>query len=462
MLARLADRLTALFRATAPDPFVLAIFLTALTFALGVFFGHAFDPDGPPRALQMLDWWQAGMWPSGLLAFALQMCLILVTGHALASAPPVERALRAVSSLPRTGRQAVAMTSLIAIAAGLINWGLGLIVGAILARDVGRAMRARGVPVPYPLLAAAGYTSLLCWHGGLSGSAPLQAAKRDDLVNLIGADLAAHVGDLPVTSTLFTHWNLVITGGLFVLIPLLLAALCPRPGQPCCGLDDPIPTPPPAPNLPRPSTLPEFLDRSPLTVWLIALPAIIWLARAFAQSGLAALNLDTANLAFFALGLILHGSAARYMDAATEAAKGCAGIIVQFPLYFGIMGMMRSSGLGADLSRWFADAAGGNDGALAVMTFLSAGLVNLFVPSGGGQWAIQAPIALQAAVDSGAQPARMVMAVAYGDQWTNMIQPFWALPLLGVTGVKARDIVGYTAVALVAAGVWIGLWLAIL
>jgi short-chain fatty acids transporter len=143
-----------------------------------------------------------------------------------------------------------------------------------------------------------------------------------------------------------------------------------------------------------------------------------------------------------------------------DAARGCAGIILQFPLYAGIMGLMRSSGLTAMMAEAIASTT--SPAVLPVQTFVSAGVVNLFVPSGGGQWAVQGPIAMQAAADVGVAPAKMVMAVAYGDQLTNMLQPFWALPLLAITGVKARDIVGYTAILMVAAGVWIGVWLLVL
>lgn len=456
MLAKLGERVTAVFRATAPDPFVLAILLTAITYILAIAFGDGFDA-GRWRALQALDWWQEGFWR--LLAFGMQMCLILVTGHALAESRPVARVLRAIARFPRSGRQAVALTGFIAILAGLVNWGLGLIVGAVLARDVGRAMRARGVPVPYPLLCAAGYTSLLCWHGGLSGSAPLQAADFAQFKALVGDQLAQRIGELPTTKTLFTGMNLLITGGMAVLIPLLMALMCPRAGSGRAVEECPIPEPEPLRPAARATTIPERLDRSPIVVWLLAAPALVWLARRFAVEGLDALTLDTANLGFLALGLIMHGSASRYMEAAIDGARGCAGIIIQFPLYAGIMEMMRASGLGAEVSRWFVRTAGGSEGGLGVMTFLSAGLVNLFVPSGGGQWAIQGPITMQAAVDAGIHPGRLVMAVAYGDEWTNMIQPFWALPLLGITGVKARDIVGYTFVAMLAAGAWTALWL---
>lgn len=457
MLPRLGLRIARVFRASAPDPFVLAILLTALTFVLGA-------TRADQTAQSMLDHWQAGFWD--LLAFGMQMCLILVTGHALAASPPVAAALRGLADAPRNGRQAAAMVSLIAMSAGLVNWGMGLIVGAVLARDVGRSLRRRNLVFSYPLLCAAGYTSMLSWHGGLSGSAPLAAADGEALARLLGDDLAARIGDIPVSLTTFSTLNVVATIGLLVLIPALLAMLCPRAGdaallaEPNGSCDIPEPTARERPA--RASTVPEFLERSPVVVWLIALPALVWLAQRFATRGLDALDLNTANLAFLALGLVLHGSAARYGAAVEDGVRGCAGIVLQFPLYAGIMGMMRESGLARNISAWFVDAAGGSEAGLSVTTFLSAGLVNLFVPSGGGQWAVQAPVAMGAAADAGASPARLVMAVAYGDQWTNMLQPFWALPLLAITGAKARDVVGYSAVALVVSGVWMSACLAIL
>jgi short-chain fatty acids transporter len=153
------------------------------------------------------------------------------------------------------------------------------------------------------------------------------------------------------------------------------------------------------------------------------------------------------------LGLALHGTPARYVRAVDDAARGCAGIILQFPLYAGIMGMMHQSGLTAQIAAGLSAQASATT--LPLYTFASAGVVNLFIPSGGGQWGVQGPIAVQAALEAGVEPAKMVMAVAYGDQLTNMLQPFWALPLLAITGVRARDIVGYTAVLMILAGLWL-------
>lgn len=346
------------------------------------------------------------------------------------------------------------MVSLVAMSCGLVNWGFGLIVGAILARDVTRALRARGVDAPSALLAASGYTCMLSWHGGLSGSAPLKAAAERDMVETLGPELAAQIGVIPVSQTIFSPLNLVATGGMLVLIPLLMAALCPKGeregemGGGAAAQDRETEAEPPA------RTIPERLERSPLAAWLLAAPMLVWLGQRFWAEGLDALTLNVAIMLFLALGLALHASPRGYARAIEDASASCAGIILQFPLYAGVMGMVADSGLAARISAWFASLGGGSEGVLGATTFLSAGLVNLFVPSGGGQWAIQGPIAMGAALDSGADPARLVMAVAFGDQWTNMLQPFWALPLLAVTGQKAQEVVGYTAVALVAGGAW--------
>ena len=207
MIQSLGHRFARFFRATAPDPFVLAVGLTLVVFALA----WLVEGVGPVGIVQA---WQgdSGFW--SLLRFAMQMTLILVTGHALASTRPISRAIRRLASVPRTGAQATALVSVVAMATALLNWGLGLIVGALFARDVGRQCQERNVRVHYPLLAAAGYTGLLCWHGGLSGTAPLMVTTQPDLVRFLGDELAAQVDPLPFTETVLGATNALVTGGL--------------------------------------------------------------------------------------------------------------------------------------------------------------------------------------------------------------------------------------------------------
>ncbi|MCC5822179.1 MAG: TIGR00366 family protein [Phycisphaerales bacterium] len=462
MIARLGRILSAVFARTAPDPFVLAVLLTLVAFGAAAIWGR-----GPGETAfglaRTMDAWRdpsTGLWR--FLAFAMQMCLILVTGHALAESRPVRAAIRAFASLPKRPAPAAAMVGLVAMAFGLINWGLGLIVGALLARDVARALEARGVRVHAPLLAAAGYTGMLVWHGGFSGSAPLtmvadiEAARvlPPDTIRLLTDELGEGWG-IDLSRTLLSPMNLFVTGGLLILVPALLWLLTPGKAEPV--------TPMPAeeelfedPPLPARS-VPDFLERTPLIPVILA-GLILWaLWRFHADFSVLRMGLNEINMLMLAAGLLAHGSVRSYVASAERGAKGCAGIILQFPLYAGIMGVLAVSGLIAAFAG--AMAANASEQTLPVYTMLSAGVVNLFVPSGGGQWGIQGPVALEAGLALGIAPEKMIMAVAYGDQLTNMLQPFWALPLLAITGLKARDIVGYTAVIMVAAGAWMALGL---
>ena len=464
MISRIGVRIASVFRAIVPDPFVLAILLTILTAILALAFGCFPGDEGAatPAWAALLDAWLSsdGLWK--FLAFGMQMCLVLVTGHALASSPLVHRGILALASRPRTTAQAAALIGLCACAAALVNWGLGLIVGALLARDVGRSMKQRGVRAHYPLLAAAGYTGLLVWHGGLSGSAPLSVTTAEGASKVLPAASMAEFGaGIPLGATLFSPLNLVVSGGLLILVPLVLAALAPAADADVqeCPIDRaPVDRPAEAPV--GAQTIGERLETAPWLAWILAAMLIAAFVRYAQTHGVGRIGLNEINAAMLALGLVFHGSLRSYVAAVEEGARGCAGIILQFPLYGGIMAMMIAGGL---VSMFVGGIVSiGSETTTPLLMFVSAGVVNLFVPSGGGQWGIQGPIALEAGSILGIAPGKMVMAVAYGDELTNMLQPFWALPLLAITGVKARDIVGYTAIVMVVAGAWMGFWLLVL
>lgn len=456
MIGRFGMLISRLFRWLIPDPFVIAILLSVVTVIAALLWG-TYEP-GQDRYLVLLDAWRdnkQGIWK--LLAFSMQMCLILVTGHALASTALIRRGIDCIAAIPRSTMSAAAMVGFVAIAFGLINWGLGLIVGALLARDVGRSLETRGIKAHYPLIAAAGYMGLLVWHGGFSGSAPLSMTTTAGAAKVLPDAVVAEVGTIPLEQTILSPMNLVVSLGLLVLVPLMLLFLAPRDEESMepFGAFKPMEE---APYQPEPITnLPLFLNRCWPVSWLLAGALLLGIWRFIELQGFGSLGLNEIIMIMFALGLVLHGSPVAYMHAVTGAARGCAGIMIQFPLYAGIMAIMIASGLMAQISEWFVEI--GNERTMPLLSFLSAAIVNIFVPSGGGQWAIQGPIALQSGFDAGVQPGRMIMAVAYGDQLTNMLQPFWALPLLAITGVRARDIVGYTAMIMLGAGVWMATWL---
>lgn len=475
MIARLGSLLSRVFGRLMPDPFVLAVLLTALTLALALLLG-----DFPGRApgvspLRVLaDAWRSerGLWT--FLAFSMQMCLVLVTGHALAASGPVHRALSRLAGLAGSTASAAALTVSVAGVCSLLNWGLGLIVGAILAREVGRSLHRRNIPHHYPLIVAAGFAGFLPWHGGLSGSAPLSMTSAAGMAKVLPPETiaalgeAGYAGGLPLSATIFSPLNLVVTIGLLVLAPLCLALMAPRRPEELAPIG--VMAPSVAQGV-EPGIEDVGLDRSVHAgigprldrAWAVnaALAAALLGAAGlyvFAEGVAAApvrlqrIGLNEVNLFTLAAGLLLHRSPRSYIAAAEEGARGCAGIIVQFPLYGGIIAMLTASGLDRQIAGAFTDHAGPRS--LPALTFLSAGLINMFVPSGGGQWGVQGPVALSSGLALGVHPGKMVMSVAYGDQVTNMLQVFWALPLLAVSGVKARDIIGYTTLVMLVAMAW--------
>jgi len=439
-----------------PDPFVVAVAMTIVTLVAG-----ALALGGSGAALvQTVRLWSApgGLW--SLLAFAGQMALMLTLGTALAAAPPVRRGLHALARLAPGPRGLVGLVAFVSCTLCLLNWSLGLVCGAMFAKTAGDEARRRGFALHYPLLCAAGYAGMMVWHGGLSGTAPLKATTLADLTEVLGPDLAARVGPIAVGDSLFGGLNLAVTGGLWLLAPLVFMALTPAHGA------DPDPQPAPAsdsldmfhgtgskghapPDTSNEGAL-DRLERSPLVVWALAVPAAA--ALVFALESSAGVDLNAINLALWVLALVLHARPDQFVRACDAGARASAGILLLFPLYGGIMGVMKGTGLAAALAGVFAAA---DPRAFTALTFVSAGVLNLFVPSGGGQWAVQGPIVMSAALGRGVDPTHAMLAIAYGDQWTNMLQPFWAVPLLAITGVRARDIIGYCTLWMLAGGLWI-------
>lgn len=433
MFRRLADGCNALVSRYLPDPFLFVALLTLLVFGAGI----AFTPSTP---VQMLTHWGDGFWK--LLTFAMQMALVLVTGHVLASSRPFKRGLSALAGSVHTPGAAIVLVTLVSLAASWVNWGFGLVIGAIFAKEL-----ARRVPhVDYPLLIASAYSGFVIWHAGLSGSVPLTIATS-------GHFLESKLGLIPTSQTIFALFTLAPVLLLMVLIPLVNRAML-NPDR-VVEVDPALLAEPEAAE-PTAHTPAERLEHSRLISLAIGALGLAYTVYYFANNGFL-LNLDIVNFVFLFAGILLHGTPRRFIDATVEAVRGAAGILIQFPFYAGLAGMMAGSGLIKLLSDGFVALA--TPDTLPVLAFLSAGLVNIFVPSGGGQWAVQGPIMVEAAQQIGASMPKTVMGVAWGDAWTNMIQPFWALPALAIAGLKARDIMGYCLVVLGVVGVVVALCL---
>ena len=413
-----------------PDPFIFAILLSFLTFGLAWW-------ATPHNAVQIFEFWEAGLW--NLLKFSMQMCLVLVTGYALASSKPVIFLVKKLATIPQNSAAAAAMVCLVSVLTGFINWGLAIVVGALLAKEVAKACYQRGLKVHYPLLGAAGYMGLAVWHGGLSGSAPLT-------LNQPGHFLESKIGIIDPSLTLFHPLNLMVSALLIIGLPILFYLMSPKNENQMISIDKVLPTlesnPKDLPELSGGNGLASTLENSKILAFLIGAAGIIMVSLLIQKLGWQKfLNLNNVNLLFLSLGILFHGTPIRYVKAIHAGVQACSGIILQFPLYAGIMSMMKSSGLATITVNAVVTTA--SKSSLPLLTFFSAGILNIFVPSGGGQWAVQGPIMVEILHQLDGDLSKTILAFCYGDQWTNLLQPFWALALLGITGLRASQIMGY-------------------
>jgi short-chain fatty acids transporter len=414
-----------------PDPFLFVIILTFVVFGLGLIFTDS----GP---YQMVQHWGGGFW--GLLTFSMQMVLVLVTGHVLASSNVFKKGLGALASLAKSPGQAIVIVTVVSMIASLINWGFGLVIGALFAKELAKKVKN----VDYRLLIASAYAGFIVWHGGISGSIPLTIATEghfsQDLIGIISTD-----------QTIFAGFNLLIIIILLLVLPVVNRLMMPSKDQTVTVDPVLLENDVQAAALEQGAMTPaEKLENSRIVSLLTGIFGLVFLFYYFATNGFK-LNLDIVNFLFLFLGILFHGTPKHFLEAVVNAVKGASGIIIQFPFYAGIMGMMTASGLAAVMSEGFVSIS--NEFTFPFFAFLSAGLVNFFVPSGGGQWAVQAPVMLEAAQTLGVSIPKTAMAVAWGDAWTNLIQPFWALPALAIAGLKAKDIMGYCVLTLIVSGI---------
>ena len=428
MIRASAEFFSRIMQRWLPDTFVIAIILTAVVFLAGmVTQGQGIGA--------MADHWGNGVWK--LLGFSMQMVLILVLGTVLAMSRPVKAALRAIARMASTSSQGIILVTLTSMMALWVNWGFGLVVGALLAREVASHVKNSH----FPLLIAAAYSGLLVWHSGLSGSIPLKIASTGDdaLSQLLNGQT------VPLLETIFAWQNIAIIIALAISLPILNILMMPDKNN-RLGLAAEE-EPEPAVDL-RAMSPAEKLEHYPIINFLLVAIGAVYLFGFFSSGR--SISLNEINLCLLLAGLALHINPRNYLNAMNSAIGTSSGIILQFPLYAGVMGMMVGSGLAGAMSQWFVDISSAQS--FPVITFLSAGVVNFFVPSGGGQWAVQAPIVVPAAAELGVPVSKAAMAVAWGDAWTNMIQPFWALPLLALSGLNLRQIMGYCVVILLWSG----------
>jgi len=417
-----------------PDPLVIAIGLTMVCFGAAVIL----TPFGP---IETIDAWGEGYW--SLLEFTAQMILMLALGHVVAHTRPVHKSLLWVASLVTSARMAYIGLTVLSAACSLVSWGLGLVVPAVLSRIIAENCRERGIRIHFPLLVACGYCGFLVSMQGLSASIPL-------ILNTPDHFLIDRIGLIGLEHTIFSPWSMTIVLAIVIVLPIILSMSAPD--------DEDIVEMPKSANVDREEDLKvdlssmtpsQKLENMRLLTLALGVFGAIYSGHYFLVGG--SLNLNSLNMVFVVLGLLFADSTRHYVELLSNAAKVAGPFLIQYPLYAGLMGIMAASGLAEMFVNGFISISTAET--LPIWAFFSAALLNLFIPSAGGQWAVQGPIMVEAALQLGTDIPRVAMAVTVGEVWTNAIQPLYAVPVLAIAGLHIRDIMGYLVLALMVNGV---------
>ncbi len=442
LVARAALRFTDWTERWVPDAFVFALGATVIVFLLAV------TVAGAPAAA-VVGYWGGSLW--GLSRFTLQMALIIVTGYVLASSRPAARLIGRIARLPRTARGATVTVALFAMATSWVNWGFSLIFSAMLARETAR----HRPEADYRALAAASFLGLgSIWAQGLSGSAALQMATPGGTIppevrEIVGRGGGVPGGIISLRHTIFLWQSLVCVAVEIAIVLAVVWLATPDAGRVKTARDlgvglDGEPgeeTNEEGRQTRRPG---EWLEHSPLlTLAVVALGAtyLVSYVRA-SRSVIDAVNLDTINLTFLMVGFLLHWTPARLMGAVRDATPAIWGVVLQFPFYAGIEGMISHTRLNEQIAHLFVSLS--TKTTFPPLVALYSTVLGVFVPSGGSKWVIEAPYVMAAAHEQHVHLGWMVCVYDLGEALANLIQPFWMLPTLALLGLRARDVMGFT------------------
>ena len=432
-----------------PEPFIFAIILTFVAILVAM-------PVCKQSIAEVVVNWGGGVW--NLLGFSMQMALVLVTGATLAAAPTIKKGINKLASLPKTSAGAIALVTGVSAVACWLNWGFGLIVGAIFAKEIAKKLKG----VDYRLLIASAYSGFVVWHTGISGSIPLKMAS--DVNELVKDTNGVITSVIPIGNTILDWHNVVMVVLVTIALVAINSLMHPKTGivaidPALLAEDDSVGAnhhlPDHSPDHSPEKTPAARLENSRLLSALLALLGLSFLIISLFIKG-KSFDLGSVILLFLFLGIILHKTPIAYVRAFAKSVSGAAGILLQFPFYAGIMGIITGVGesgicLGTVVSQAFISIS--TSTTYPLYTFLCAAILNMFVPSGGGHWAIQAPIMFAAGEALNVDHGLTGMAIAWGDAWTNLIQPFWALPALAIAKLNAKDIMGFCLIDLVVSGI---------
>lgn len=412
-----------------PDAFIFALVALIVVFVASLFAGTAMR--------DAIQFFGQGFW--SIIPFTMQMAIIILGGYVVATSPPVHRVIRWLAALPRGARSAVAFVAFFSMATSLLSWGFSLIFSGLLAREVAKKLPR----TDYRALGAASYLgSGTVWALGISSSAALLMATPSSLP----AALLKISGAIPLRQTIYT-WQSLATAGILIGASLLVAYFsAPVASTKTASFFGVIDEPPPgnaAGNVRAPRRPADWLENAPVLSLVIGIGGLAYIAQIVASRGaLAALDLNTYNFLFLMAGLLLHWTPRSFTRAVNDAVPATAGVLIQFPFYGGIFGIVTMSPLSRDLAHFFIRVS--THGSFPVLVAVYSAFLGMFVPSGGSKWIIEAPYVLQAARELRVHLGWVVQIYNISEALPNLINPFWMLPLLGILKVRARDLVGYT------------------
>ena len=425
-LASVGLRLSDWFERWFPDAFALALAAVAVVFVAAMAVGNSF--------VQTAQWFGAGFWD--LVAFTMQMSMIVVTGYAVATSPPVYAVIRKLAAFPRNGRTAAAYVGLFSMLASLVSWSFSLIFSGLLAREV--THRVRGAD--YRAVGAAAYLGVgSVWALGLSSSAALIMAAPASLPDAI----EKISGVIPLSQTLGL-WQSMLIAALLILVSMTLCYYSAPADSEARGMKEMgVEYQPATQKLDTRQTPGEWLEYSPLLTIVVSTMGLLYLIREVATSGPSViLELNHYVFLFLIVGMLLHWRPRSFVQAIAAAVAPVGGVLIQYPLYAGIVRMMTESGIATQMAHFFVAVSSAHT--YPVMIGIYSAFLGLFIPSAGGKWLIEAPYMLEAAKTLNVHLGWVVQTYNATEALANLIHPFWMLPLVGILGLKARDIVGYS------------------
>ncbi|GAB7522898.1 short-chain fatty acid transporter [Paraburkholderia sp. 2C] len=411
-----------------PDSMVFVVALTLIVYVMAL----GLTRHGP---FELLDDYAKGFWV--LLTFAMQLTVMMITGFVVADSKLVKAAIVRVIGITSTARSTLILFCLIVGVVSWLHWAAGIMVAIVMGKEI--AVRKRGLGIHYPVLAAAAYTMMLLMANGPSQSAPLLAATSGNFLE------KAMGGLIPLTQTALSPFLLTLVLFQLVTLPVIFALLMPQKER-AVEISDAVyeeftsaPTVTSSTENLRPA---ERWERSRVLLTILGVGILIWSVRFIATMGAAKLDLNVINFMLFGLGMVLHGSPRSFTESVKHGVGTTYGVIIQFPLYAGIFGLIVHSGLSDIITHWFLSISTQRTYSWIVLIYTT--IMDFFVPSGGSKFAVEAPYIIAAGQKLGIPVAHVVNAYSTGGQLANLIQPFWALPFMAAFKVRFQDILPYT------------------